>query len=490
MDCLPTFSNVRSTVLTRAIHSFHILLSVGILAWQANAKPHPVPLEKNTTDKQCLECHEDRGKGKVVHPAMGSGCQSCHLVRIAKETTRITLTTATPVKLCIQCHADKNAADIKGQIHPPAARDCLKCHDPHSTDNKAMLLKPESGDSKESNLCLECHTTGLNVPAKGSRHAALDMGCDTCHVTHKTKADPASEFRDHLTKPTPALCLDCHSKDDALTKAHKGQPFEKADCVTCHNPHQSSTPKLMQPFVHSAFEGGACDNCHAEPKDGKVVLTQASEKDLCGMCHAEQVEKIAKAKVQHPGAQGDCTGCHNPHAGRTPGMLQPDPVSACLGCHPDQGEQIAKAHPHQPASVAGCATCHEPHGSENAKLLRAKSPNQLCLECHGPDRSPVRSDSRVTIFDGKVRLPADYFRAVAMLPIKAGLGHPTEQHPVQDLMDPATGKVKTPMNCLTCHQPHGSAKPDLLVKDQASNMDFCKTCHANGLDLKATRGAQ
>jgi hypothetical protein len=25
----------------------------------------------------------------------------------------------------------------------------------------------------------------LTTPKNGSRHAALDMGCDTCHVTHK-----------------------------------------------------------------------------------------------------------------------------------------------------------------------------------------------------------------------------------------------------------------------------------------------------------------
>jgi predicted CXXCH cytochrome family protein len=38
-------------------------------------------------------------------------------------------------------------------------------------------------------------------------------------------------------------------------------------------------------------------------------------------------------------------------------------------------------------------------------------------------------------------------------------------------------KVLTPLNCLTCHQPHASAQPDLLVKDQANDMAFCRTCH-------------
>ena len=90
----------------------------------------------------------------------------------------------------------------------------------------------------------------------------------------------------------------------------------------------------MQAYVHPAFEGDSCDTCHAPAKDGKVVLTQASKRDLCLTCHEDQGKKIASAKVQHPGAQGDCTDCHNPHAGRVPRFLEPDPVSVCLGCHP------------------------------------------------------------------------------------------------------------------------------------------------------------
>jgi predicted CXXCH cytochrome family protein len=245
----------------------------------------------------------------------------------------------------------------------------------------------------------------------------------------------------------------------------------------------------MQTFLHSPFEEKSCDSCHAPAKDGKVVLVKEG-KELCATCHDEVPKEIASAKVQHPGAQGDCTDCHSPHAGKTPRFLRPDPVTACLGCHSDQEAEVKKAHPHQPASEQGCATCHEAHGGANAKLLRAKSVNEECLECHGSDVTPVKAadGATVTIFDGKVQLPSDYFRKVPGLPIKAGLGHPTENHPVQDLMDPANPeKVKTPLNCLSCHQSHGSAKAALLVKDQSDNIDFCKTCHINGLDLKVTK---
>lgn len=466
------------------------LLVVLAGAHSSQAKTHPVALDPRTDSAKCITCHENKTKGKAVHSAIAGGCLSCHELRVSKEITHVKLSTVTPVKLCLQCHAPLDASQIKGHVHAPAVRDCLKCHDPHTSDLKNQLLKATDGAGKDSNLCLQCHNTGLNVAATGSRHAALDGGCETCHATHKTGASANAEFRNHLTKASPALCTECHDPKDAkIATAHQGQPIEKADCLTCHDPHQSAAPKLMRAFMHSPFESKACDTCHQPAKDGKVVLTAASVKELCVTCHADQAKTIESAKVQHPGAQGDCTDCHSPHAGNSPGFLRPDPVSACLGCHSEQAELQKKGHLHQPAFEQGCATCHEPHGGANQKMLRAKNENQLCLECHGPEAAPgkLEKEHLVTVFDGKVKLPENYFAKVPVLPVKYGLGHPTTRHPVQDVVDPTNSKVLKPIACASCHQPHASAKSDLLVKDQGNNMDFCKGCHANGLDLKSTK---
>jgi len=470
--------------VTRAVRSI-----LGAILFMAGACPlfaatHPVPLDKNTDPAKCIECHEDKAKGKFVHSAIATGCTSCHEIRVNKDVTRVKLITSTPQALCLTCHADKNAADLKGTVHPPAVRDCTKCHDPHQSDNKFQLLKPTSGD-KGANLCLDCHKQGTNVPDKGSRHAALDMGCDTCHTTHKVGEKGKQEFDYHLTKAVPALCIDCHDvKDAALIKTHQGQPFGAATCTQCHNPHQSSEPHLMQAFTHPPFDGGTCDTCHAAPKDGKVVLTNTDTRALCLTCHSDEGEKMEKAKVQHPGAQGECIACHNPHAGKSPGFLQPDPVQACLACHADQADQMKKAHLHQPAAQQGCATCHEPHGGDNEHLLRRAKVNDLCLECHGPDAQPKKLEAEhlITVFDGAVKLPEDYYAKTKLpvLPLKYGRGHPVDGHPVSDVADPSNvNKVISKIDCLTCHQPHSSAQPDLLVKDQANNMAFCSSCHKN-----------
>jgi len=464
------------------------LLSLAIISPML-AVQHPVPLAPNIDSAKCLECHEEKTKGKSVHSALKMGCLSCHEVRVSKDATHVKLITATASALCFTCHADKNPTTVQGKVHPPAVRDCLKCHDPHTAANQDLLLKPASGASAQENLCLSCHRVGVDTPKGGSRHAALDSGCDACHVIHKTGDPSQGEFAYHLTKASPQLCLDCHDvTGEDLRKAHQNQPFGAADCLECHDPHESRSPKLMQAFLHSPFENKMCDSCHEPAKDGKVVLTAASAKAVCVTCHEEQVKQIASAKVQHHGAQGDCTDCHGPHAGKRPGFLQPDGVTACLACHSNQFDQLKKKHTHELVFEQGCATCHEPHGGDTEDLLRAASVNALCLECHGPDAKPrkLQGEHLVTIFDGKVRLPENYFSKVPILPLKYGLGHPTENHPVSDVMNPKT-KAPIAMNCLSCHQPHTGSQPGMLVRDQKNDMNFCRSCHVNGLDLLDVR---
>ena len=137
-----------------------ILFAVmALLLSRATAAVHPVPLDKNVDGAKCLECHEDKSKGKFVHSAIAMGCLSCHQVRTNRDITHITLTSPVPYKLCLSCHEDKDAKKLHGHVHPPAVRDCLTCHDPHTSNNKNQLLKPASGDKKD-NLCLTCHEIG------------------------------------------------------------------------------------------------------------------------------------------------------------------------------------------------------------------------------------------------------------------------------------------------------------------------------------------
>lgn len=468
-----------------------IMILAGVSAWAAK---HPVPLDPNTDPAKCLECHKDKTEGASVHSAMAMGCTACHEVRVIKardknhqDITRVKLIKASPTKMCVSCHEGQMGGPGKSRVHAPVTRNCLICHDPHNSKYKDQLLKPAEG-GKTENLCLACHAEGLDVPAKGSRHAALDMGCPTCHTTHKIGEADKRENQFHLTKDSPALCLGCHdANEEKIKKAHRGQPLEQADCLSCHDPHQSLKPNLAQAFQHNPYESGTCEVCHEAPKDGKVVLTQKDVRSLCVTCHDEQAKRIETAKVQHPGAQGDCTACHSPHASAYDRLLRPDPVAVCESCHTEQAEMHkTKAVLHQAAFRDGCFTCHDGHGGDRPNLLRAQG-NALCLQCHSPN--PVykldKDTGMVTIFGGAVRLPGDYFTRMPKLDLRSGdtMGHPTSLHPVTAAIDRGDPEKKRAMGCTSCHLPHAGEGTGMFVTNTALTAPLCNRCHTGTIGV-------
>src|SRR5579872_144263 len=140
-----------------------LVIFTGLAFQRVEAATHPA-LDPKADAARCLECHADKTKGVVVHSAMAKGCLSCHEVRVVRDITRVKLTTTNPLALCLTCHANKNASTIKGNVHSPAVRECLTCHDPHRSANKNLLVKATSGPTQQENLCLSCHNTAMDVP--------------------------------------------------------------------------------------------------------------------------------------------------------------------------------------------------------------------------------------------------------------------------------------------------------------------------------------
>ncbi len=160
-----TISYPSSAVQRLALRIMFVLFVALLCRTQLFAAVHPVPLEPKTDAAKCIECHEEKTKGKAVHSAIAMGCLSCHEIRSNKDITRVKLITTTPQSLCITCHADKDAATLKGTIHPPAVRDCIKCHDPHQSDNKNQLLKSTSRRKRPESLS-RLPYPGIECPRK------------------------------------------------------------------------------------------------------------------------------------------------------------------------------------------------------------------------------------------------------------------------------------------------------------------------------------
>jgi len=175
----------------------------------------------------------------------------------------------------------------------------------------------------------------------------------------------------------------------------------------------------------------------------------------CTVCHDEGDSPgvLAIGKTKH-GTQADgrtptCTSCHGEsegHVGYKGSGKPPSPDrtfgkkskntaaeknTACQSCHQsDSKRHLWQGSAHEMADVA-CTSCHEVHAGHD-KVRDKRTQPAVCYACHKEQRSQFNKQSH----------------------------HPTPE-----------GKVA----CSDCHNPHGSAGPKLMKRDNV--VETCYTCH-------------
>jgi predicted CXXCH cytochrome family protein len=326
--------------------------------------------------------------------------------------------------------------------------------------------------------CLKCHAPIERAMQRKFKHAAVDMGCDSCHVNHRAAGAASDKKAHYLSEEQPALCLTCHdAKDKQIVAAHRGQPFEKAACTGCHDPHASDGAKLTPARAHGPYEARQCGGCHQNPAaDGKIVLTAGSASGLCFTCHDEFKKKFEGAPSKHTLLAADpnsCRDCHTPHASARGSFLKKSEAALCNDCHAEL--TAGKKYVHQPVGMS-CTFCHDPHASNAKKNLYAAG-NDLCLACHGPKAGEIVSaKAPVGLFDGRVKVAPGAFEDLRYLNLSPDgkLGHPFPKHPVR--VDP--GADKPEITCITCHLPHAAnGGRQLLVTETSNSAKLCVRCH-------------
>lgn len=227
-------------------------------------------------------------------------------------------------------------------------------------------------------------------------------------------------------------------------------------CTTCHQ-------SLLQgkPHVHPATED--CANCHSmdvQPGATRVSFT-AEGTALCLTCH-DGLGAAAEGKLKAPHAPvaDSCTNCHDPHASMTPRLLKAALPELCATCHELDALQLS--HKGQLTAKANCASCHVPHGSGSAHMLKgatqhAPFADRGCDACH---RAPTA---------GRVRLQARSDRLCTACHADLAGAAPATGSRHAALQSPREGNA-----CLSCHNPHMSANPKLLVKTGPA---LCTNCH-------------
>jgi predicted CXXCH cytochrome family protein len=314
--------------------------------------------------KLCAECHEGVAKKANAtpfghEPVIDGNCTGCH---DPHGSGNAKLFKGDGLATCGACHREVRGWLAQRSSHDAVrAGKCLTCHEPHQ--GKAHLVR-EGG----TGLCLGCHAElQKRLQAAGAViHPPATKDCLACHRPHSS-IEPWL-----LRKQAAQICLGCHDVGKPeLVKAHGGYAVQASDCSGCHDPH-AGKKGLLRPELHMPFADKGCTTCHYPPATPPVYPVQKpGGLKNCAECHdfASDLAKLGKA--HDPVKNGSCFKCHVPHAATRKHLLNDAPWALCTKCHDPNVGKAGKAHLDARAG-RDCTSCHVPH--EPSKMREAPKP--------------------------------------------------------------------------------------------------------------------
>jgi predicted CXXCH cytochrome family protein len=224
-------------------------------------------------DVDCVACHGAVAKAKVVHTALQAGCTTCH-------------------------------GAIDASVIP----------------HKVTGTVPKGLSAEQGELCLGCHDKAKFT--KKVVHAALGMGCTSCHNPHGSANEKL------LNEMTPDVCFNCHSKADFEGKVEHA-PVADGMCTGCHDPHSTDQPGLLQ--KHASL---VCLDCHGDIKKSPHVVAGFRSS---GHPLGDEKRSSPVADPLRQGKAFSCVSCHQPHRSDFAKLSRFDPnagMGMCQKCHP------------------------------------------------------------------------------------------------------------------------------------------------------------
>lgn len=267
-------------------------------------------------DARCTECHDE--------------ADAPELLAIGKTRHGVTADGRTPG--CTNCHGESaKHVEYKGKDKPPK---------PDVVFGKASINTPQ----ERNGTCLECHQGGNRIHWSGSAHANGEVTCAACHKVHRQH----DQSRDPVEQTE--VCFACHKSQraDSLKASHHPMTEGKVACSSCHNPHGSPGPKMLQ---------------------------RNTVNETCFTCHTD---KRGPFLWEHPVASDNCMNCHTPHGSNHPTLLKTRQPYLCQQCHdftqhpgnPYSGRGLpisaGGTAPAQQLLLRSCANCHtQVHGTNH-----------------------------------------------------------------------------------------------------------------------------
>jgi DmsE family decaheme c-type cytochrome len=250
---------------------------------------------------------------------------------------------------CKTCH-EKALTSFEHTKHMKLPGLCENCHGDVTNHLKSETEKGEVGTivsfkkmapADVTKKCLTCHDKARQANWSGGVHDRKGLACTTCHSVHDFKSIQAQlkTTRDSET------CFSCHPaiRAKGMRTSHHPVREGKMDCASCHDPHDSTKPKM----VSAEWVNEKCLTCHTE-KRGPFLWEHAPVRENCLNCHdphGSNHDKLLVAKLPFL-----CQRCHLNT--RHPGTLY------------DFRNTIAGTNPSNRAVEHACKNCHQNiHGS-------------------------------------------------------------------------------------------------------------------------------
>lgn len=228
--------------------------------------------------------------------------------------------------------------------------------------------------------------------------------------------------------------------------------------------------------IAAAVKQNPCSSCHADVTKNYLmsrhgVADGKTPGNNCATCHGETLRHMSNPAKEKPQFtfKRDAKGFMDEES-----RAAADKV--CTSCHNKADQKHWAGSTHQRNNVA-CVSCHSSHKADVA--LNPKTSTALCLSCHTDQKSNLFKTSTHPLLDGQMncvschnphgtKTGGEFLMKRETVNDTCYGCHPGKRGPFIYPHQPVTE------NCGECHNPHGSNKGSMLK--MRGDM-LCQSCH-------------